>query len=845
MPEPQELADEAALRRGTRRLLRRQAGTLGWRSDLTHAIRQVRHAPAFAAIFAATIALGLGASLTVFMVIDHVFVQPLDVPDASRLVVLQRVAPFATLGVDTYSSDTWTREVYQKLSSASTVTLAASDVSDPLRVDLGGDTQQPRSMFITAGYLDLLGMTPALGRAFLPSDDQEGAPVTAILSHALWQTHFGGDRTVLGRVIRVNGSLVEVVGIAPRTFRGTTLDARALDLLLPFAARAQLTPESVFLPRVRVVGRLAPGATVEQASAQITAIVERDWPRKVPTDPPRARALPLRDAVVPPDVQADLRWFLTLLTAAIGLTVAIGCTNLTTLLLARVDARRGEFALRSVLGATRGGLARQLVVETAVLAFAGGIGALVVARVIVRSLSAFALPGGVALSALGDGRVGRTLGVAAILTLIVASTVSLVPMLRATRHGLIGDVGQLRDGAARRTTHVLVGLQVAICVVLVFGAGLFVRSLSAMLSDDVGFDPRGLVSASIAVPWSTTQQRGPLIDALVARLRERPEVVGVAVGPMPLAQGSNMSTATIQIDGVPVEIPTPLEVAFPGPGYFATLGQQMAAGRDFTDVDAARADSLAIVNESAARALWGAGNPLGRQIGYNQFAASSNDVYTVIGVVRDAMVKGIGDRRPVLYVLRSSRPGRVDFWAATMSNAMFLTARTRGEPAILAEPLRRAAADLGLAVTSVTPLETVVDELVRPQRLGRALLTGLGVMALVVTLVGIYGSVSGAVTRRSRDAGIRLALGASRVSVATSTVKPTLAVVALGLVLGAVSASGSGRFVERFLYGVDSSDPGTLALVLLLMGTIAAAAAIVPTVRLFRIDPAEALRVDH
>ena len=275
MPEPQELAGEAALRGGRRRLLQRSSGTLNLRSDLAHALRQVRHAPAFAAIFAATIALGLGASLTIFMVIDHVFVQPLDVRDASRLVVLQRVAPFATLGVATYSSDTWTREVYQKISSAATVTLAASDASDPLMVDLGGSTVQPRSMFITADYLDLLGVTPALGRAFLPSDDHEGAPVTAILSHALWQTRFGGDRTVLGRVIRVNGSLAEVVGIAPRTFRGTTLDARGPDLLLPFAARAQLTPESVHLPRLRVVGRLAPGATMEQASAEIMTIVER------------------------------------------------------------------------------------------------------------------------------------------------------------------------------------------------------------------------------------------------------------------------------------------------------------------------------------------------------------------------------------------------------------------------------------------------------------------------------------------------------------------------------------------------------------------------------------------
>ena len=844
MPEPQELADEAALRRGTR-LLHRQPGTLGLRSDLAQALRQVRHAPAFAAIFTATIALGLGASLTIFMVIDHVFVQPLDVPDASRLVVLQRVAPSAMLGVDTYSSDTWTREGYQKMSSASTVTLAASDASDPLPVDFGGSTLQPRAMFITADYLDLLGVTPALGRAFLPSEDQEGAPVTAILGHAVWQTHFGGDPAVLGRVIRVNGSPAEVVGIAPRTFRGTTLDTRAPDLLLPFAARAQLTPESVHLPRLRIVGRLAPGATIEQASAEIMTIVESGWPRTRPTDPPRARARPLRDALVLPDVQADLRWFLTLLTVAVGLTVAIGCTNLTTLLLARVDTRRAEFALRSVLGATRGRLARQLAVETAVLAFAGGIGALVVARLIVHGLSAFALPGGVALSTLGDGRVGRTLGVAAVLTLMVASTVGLVPMLRATRHGLIGGVRELRDGAARRTTHVLVGLQVAICVVLVFGAGLFVRSLSAMLSADVGFDPRGLVSASIAMPWSTTRQRGPLIDALVARLRERPDVVAVAVGPMPLAQGSNMSTAIIEIDGVPVEISTPLEVAFPGPGYFATLGQPIVAGRDFSEDDAARVDGVAIVNESAARALWGAGDPLARQIGYNQFAAVSNDVYTVIGVVRDAMVKGIGDRRPVLYVLRSSRPGRVDFWASTMSNALFLTARTRGEPAMLAKPLRRAAADLGLPVISVTPIETVVDELVKPQRLGRALLTGLGGVALVVTLVGIYGSVSGGVSRRSRDAGIRLALGASRVGVAASTMKPMLVVVMLGLVLGAVAAWGSGRFVDRFLYGVDSSDPGTLALVLLLISTIAAAAAAIPTVRIFRIDPAEALRVDH
>ncbi len=818
---------------------------MGLRGDLSQALRQVRRAPAFAAIVAGTIALGVGASLAIFMLVHRVVVQPLDLRDASRLVVLQKSTQTQTPGIYTWSTDIWTSVGYHAMSSSSTVTLAASAASDPLLVDLGGGTAQPRSaLFISAGYLELLGVAPAFGRAFLRHEDQEGAPMTALLSHNLWQTHFGGDRTILGRVIRVNGLLAQVVGIAPRTFPGTTLGTHPPDLLLPLAARAQLTPEIVNFPGVRLIGRLAPGATMAQAGAEIAATVERDWPRERATDPPRARARPILDAFVPPDVQADLRRFLTLLTAAVGLTLAIGCTNLTILLLARVETRRGEFALRSALGATRGRLVRQLAVETAVLACAGGAGALFVARSIVHGLSAFALPGDVALSTLGDAPAGRTLIVAVGLTLIVACTISLVPMFRATRPGLERDLRHWRQGAARGTTHVLVGLQVVLCVVLVFGAGLFVRSVSAMLSADVGFNPRGLVSASIAMPFTTARQRGPLIDVLVARLRERPGVAAVAVGPMPLAQGSNMSTALIRIDGVPVEISTPLEVAFPGPGYFTTLGQQMIAGRDFTDGDAARADDVAIVNESAARALWGADNPLGRQIQYAQFAAARG---TVIGVVRDAMVKGIGDRRPVLYVLRSSQPGRVDFWTSSMAGAgaLFLTARTQGDAAVLTEPLYRTAADLGLPVRSVTSLATVVDELVGPQRLGRALLTGLGVVALVVTLVGIYGSVSGAVTRRSREAGVRMVLGASRADVTASMMTPMLTVVTLGLVLGAVAAWGSGRFVDRFLYGVRASDPGTLALVLLLLGTTAVAAAAVPALRIFHIHPADALRVDH
>jgi hypothetical protein len=212
-----------------------------------------------------------------------------------------------------------------------------------------------------------------------------------------------------------------------------------------------------------------------------------------------------------------------------------------------------------------------------------------------------------------------------------------------------------------------------------------------------------------------------------------------------------------------------------------------------------------------------------------------------------ARCAGQGDRRPPSRALPAAivAAGRRRFLGHDHVERHVSSLPVRGEPAILAEPLRRAAADLGLPVTSVTPLETVVDELVRPQRLGRALLTGLGVVALVVTLVGIYGSVSSAVTRRSRDAGIRLALGASRAGVAASTMTPMLVVVMLGLVLGAVAASGSGRLVDRFLYGIDSSDPGTPALVLLLISTIAAAAAAIPTLRIFRIDPAEALRVDH
>ncbi len=463
----------------------------------------MRRAPAFAAIVAGTIALGVGASLAIFMLVDRVVVQPLDVPDASRLVVLQK---------STQTKTTWDLHMehrylvepgYHDMSSASTVTLAASAASDPLLVDLGGGTPQPRSvLFITAGYLEVLGVAPAFGRAFLRHEDQEGAPMTALLSHHLWQTHFRGDRTILGRVIRVNGLLAQVVGIAPRTVpRDDAGCAPAGPAAAALRARATHTRDRQLSGCAHY---RAAGARRDHARkpAQRSRPLRRGIGRaEGPTDPPRARARPILDAFVSPDVQADLRQFLTLLTAAVGLTLAVGCTNLTILLLARVETRRGELALRSALGATRGRLARQLAVETAVLACAGGVGALFVARSIVHGLSAFALPGGVALSTLGDAPAGRSLVVAAGLTVIVACAISLVPMFRATRPGLERDLRQWRHGAARGMTHVLVGLQIVLCVVLVFGAGLFVRSVSAMLSADVGFDPRGLVSASIAMPF--------------------------------------------------------------------------------------------------------------------------------------------------------------------------------------------------------------------------------------------------------------------------------------------------------------------------------------------------------
>ncbi len=801
--------------------------------ELRQALRRLLRSPWHTAAAVVTLALGIGANAAIFTVFNAVFLRPLPYRDPEGLYILNSIReatgpggkpqPFVVAALDLV---TW-REECRKLQEVSGLSLM--DVS----LGVGDHPESVPALGATASLFTLLGVPPQIGRVFTAEEDRPGNAVV-VLAHSLWQSRFGGDPSVLGRTVVVDGQARVVLGVMPKGFlpllyRGELFVPLALD------RDAVLASPRKGARTFPAAARLGPGASLAEARAEMDRLAKRlanDYPdshRGWGARPERAREALL----------GDRRPALRLLLVAAFLVLLIACTNVANLLLARAAGRSSDTAVRIALGAGPTAILRPHLAECLLLCVAGTSIGVASALVLLGPLLALD-PDTARL--VGTPRLdGRLLVFAAALCLVATFGFGLAPFLKQLSTGALGSLrqgsrllGSVRD---RRLRQILVTTQVAISLLLLSGAGLLLRSLFNLERQDPGFDPKGLLTAQIVLPasrYAEPRVRVTFVESLVSRLRALPGAALVSTSMTRFKTGVSMQSP-IRIEGTDL-LPGEGETAHIRritPGYFETMRVRLR-GRDFDDRDHATALPVTIVSESFVRRHWSGVDPIGKRL------ARAGTWLTVVGIAADVRDAGLGsDLGPALYLPYSQNNSAGVSWAPVT-----LLLRTQSDPLLLTKPVREAVAalDSNLAVDALTPVATLLIESQAPQKFRTLLLLLLALVGLALSAVGIYGVTSYGAALRTREMGVRMALGAEARQVQSLIVFETLRPVLLGLGLGLVASRFVSTLVTGLLHGVSAADPAVLLGVsAILLGT-ALLAGLIPARRSMRLDPVRALR---
>ncbi|MEW6322342.1 MAG: ABC transporter permease [Acidobacteriota bacterium] len=814
----------------------------GWLQDVRTALRGLVRAPGFATAALVTLGLGIGATSAIFTVVRSVLLAPLPYSEPDRRVLIwNRWVNFDK----TWLSD---QEVLDYRQMSRTMTAVAgwgtgqqnlTGAGEPLRIGVG---------FVTANTFDVLGARPLLGRAIREDEDRPNAAPVAVLGHDLWQGAFGGDRGVIGRRILLDDVPVDVVGVMPPGFRLPT------DFTVDAAEPTQLWRPLQIDPASTVRGShgyygaavLAPGETAASATEDLRAIT-----RQLTDDgfyPPQM-AFTAFATSLDEEIRGGVRPAMWLVAGAVAFLLLIACVNVANLLLVRGDGRLREMAVRTAVGAAPARLARQLLVESLVLAAGGALVGLVIAAAGVRALVALDpsdVPR-VAPVALDGAVIGFTLVVSVATTLVFG----LVPALRTARFNLVEP---LREGGHQATLGgrrlalrgALVAVEVALAVVLVVGAGLMIRSLNALDRIDLGFRPDGVLTMRLALPAAAYDSPAKVVGffrELLTRVRGLPGVehAGV-VRVLPLA--TTIGDFGLDIDGYDERHGHNAQGDWQivSDGAFEAMGTRLVRGRWFTPAETTDSEPVAVVNETLARTYWPDGQALdGRlRVGSNP----GRPWFRVVGIVADERHNGVtGLVKGKFYIPHAQ--WHIATGGGLVRNA-FVVARTAGDPLALAAPIREQIRqmDAHLPVASLRPMTDVVAAALATPRLTGVLLGAFAFIALALAGVGIYGVLAYLVARRAHEFGIRMAVGADRAQVVRLVLGQGLAMAAIGVGMGIVAAAALARLMRRVLYGVEPLDPLTFAAVPAVLGVVAVAAAVLPALRATRVSPVAALRAD-
>jgi len=795
--------------------------------DLKYALRGIVNRPAFAALVIATLALGIGANTAMFSIVNSVLFRPLPYERPDELVYMYgafRQGNQASVSPPDYLDYRDRNSVFSSLAGRTVFGTAVITGSD--------EPERVQSSIATANFFSTLGIKPYRGRVFLP-EEEEGDHAVVILSYGLWQRRYAGDARIIGTAIPIDGRPHAVIGIMPPVL-DRTMDVQ-LWRPIPFNTDGTSVRRFHYL---RLVGRLKPGVTIAQAQRHMDDIA-RDLAGQYPENESwHLNLVPYRDVVI-----GGVAPVLLVLLGAVGVVLLIACGNVASLLLARASARSGEMAVRTALGAGRGRLVRQLLTESLLLGVTAGVAGLVLGHYLL-----------VAVRAVGDGMLPRlaeveidgtvlafTFGVSLLTSLVFGAA----PALHAARADLAAVMKSLGKASSSRfgvsTRDALVVTQVALSFVLLIGAGLLMRSLWRLQDVETGFDSSRLVAASVSLPqtkYTTRDAEVRFWDQLFERVRAIPGVESVAATTLfPLRGGGD---TYFYIEGQPPATDADrmnATLASVTEDYFTTMGIPLITGRVFNASDRAGAGVM-IVSDALAKRLFPGTSALGRRLVVD---FGKPFVGEIVGVVGDVRVYGQANDAPEMMYFTGRQPDAG--WGMGFGN---LATRVRGDPDAIAPQLRAAirSLDPDVPLSAIQSVESILYDSVSAPRFRTHLLVGFAAVALILAVVGLYGMLAYSVTQRTREMGIRMALGARPVAVFRLVIRQGMALVVVGVVLGVAGAFAATRLLRAQLFGVEPTDPAVFVFVAITLTLAGLAACVVPARRATKADPIAALRLE-
>jgi len=810
--------------------------------DMRYGARMLLKSPGFTVVAVLTLALGIGANTAIFSVVNFVLLRPLEYANPDQLVMVWE----RNTKKGWNESPTSFADFVDFRDNAKSVELVAfTDTNFNLT---GGDQpERVAGLRVSANLFSLLGVNPARGRWFAPGEDKPGAGHVLILSYGLWQRSFGGNSNLVNQTVQLNGQSYTVVGVMPPTFKfPPAFSARTTseELISNADLWVPLTTDDVPLIRnirnLKMIGRLKAGVAPQQAQAEINSIASR-LAREYPDVNAGLESvvIPLHEQIV-----GDVRAALLILLGAVVLVLLIACANIANLLLSKATARHKEIAIRTALGANRGRLLRQLLTESTLLGLLGGGFGFLVAYAGSKTLVSF---GSFSIPQLTDFSFDMKVPLFALVVSLLTSLIfGLAPAIDASNPNLneaLKEGGRSSSGGATRARlrNALVITEVALAVVLVTASGLMLRSFVRLQGTSSGLNPHNLITLELELPdvrYHAAQQQTLFQQQLLQRVGSLPGVQNAAtVDNLPFS--GNAFNTSFTIEGRPTGPTTETPRAYYrviSPDYFPAIGIELHKGNQFTDRDTAEQPGVAIVNETAAQRYWPGVDPLGKRIKRGR-PESKNPWLTVIGIVSGSRQLSLKEgSQPEIYVPYLQNPGLT----------FTLVARTASDPRSLTGALRKEvlSADREIPAVNIKLMEELISNSVAKERFYVLLLAVFAALALILAAVGVYGVMSYSVTLRTRDIGIRMALGARPVDIFKHIVGQALLLGLIGLGVGIVLAIASTRVMSSLLYGINATDPLTLAITSLVLLAVALLASYLPARRATRVDPLVTLRYE-
>jgi putative ABC transport system permease protein len=825
--------------------------------DVRYALRWMRRSPGFSAVAILSLGLGVGVNTAMFSLVDSLLFRPLPVSSPDTLVDV-----FTTGGDgDEYATSSYAD--FLDLKAQNTVfsdMIGYSPMMAPL--SLGDRSRIALGQVVTSNHFDVLGVHPFLGRMLVPSDDAPGSPRVVVISHRMWQREFGSDPSIVGKDLTLRGLPYTIAGVAPASFTGV-VPLLTPELWLPIQHVEEVEPaginDSVPSPigKTRlerrgfrwmfVKGRMKPGVTAEQAHANVALIGRQLEAANVQTNRDRKMAaVPTEDVrLLVPQAGGILSIGAAGLMSIVGLVLLIACANVAGMLLARASARQREISVRLAVGASRGRLIQQLLVEGALLGTLGAAAAVALAWALVQGLQGIKLP--LPVDVVFDLRIdARVLTFSIVVAAVTGVLAGLLPAMKASAPNLAGDLrGEAPTGRFGRRRFslrdVLVVSQVALTAVLLVVAGLLLRSLGASERADVGFDPRGLATISMdtdMVRYSPERSQVFWREALT-RVRALPGVQSAGFVSPSVPFGFNFSTSELRVDsrtyseGQRGDI---IENTMISPTYLETLGVPIIEGRGIAETDIAGSPEVAVINQTMAQTYWPKESAVGHTL--QVVNGSQTRTYRIVGVNRNHKQHGVLEKAySFVYFADSQRPN---------PTYKFLVARTSGGADALLAGIRRELLSIesGLVFMGNSTMEQNMGTSLMPARVGALLAAAFGGLGTLLAAIGLYGVIAFSVARRTREIGVRMAIGADPSAVLSMVMRQGFSIVAIGLVAGGLLAAAAAVALRGLLYGITPFDPIAWALAMTAMVAAAGVANFVPARRAMRVDPLTALRTE-